>query len=41
MLNQRELMKHDQKEIQEVTSKKLKSGKKKQAPQKEPRNANR
>ena len=32
-------MKHDQKEVQEMTTKKLKAGKKNQAPQKEPRKA--
>ena len=40
MLNQKRIeMKHDQKEIQEVTSKKLKAGKKGKHHKKEPRNA--
>ena len=40
MLNQKRIeMKHDQKEIQEVTSKKLKVGKKGKHHKKEPKNA--
>ena len=40
MLNQKRIeKKHDQKEIQEVTSKKLKGGKKSKHHKKEPRNA--
>ena len=40
MLSQKRIeMKHDQKEIQEVTSKKLKAGKKGKHYKKEPRNA--
>ena len=40
MLNQKRIeMKHDQKEIQEVISKKLKAGKKGKHHKKEPRNA--
>ena len=40
MLNQKRIeMKHDQKEIQEVTSKKLKDGNKGKHHKKEPRNA--
>jgi len=40
MLNQKRIeMKHDYKEIQEVTSKKLKAGKKGMRHKKEPRNA--